>query len=59
MKASTVSFIAKVFALSALIGILIKYGTPFWAPAPSLELCLVFLLAPPALMAVLFLRQSG
>jgi hypothetical protein len=59
MNRSTLSFIAKVFALSTLIGIAIKYGTPLINLAPSLGLSLLLLLAPSALMAVIFLRQAS
>jgi|GEM_PF-1506843 len=58
MSSSIVSFIIKVFALSTLIGIGIKYGVPLLNPAPSLGLFLVLLLAPVGIMMVLFLRQA-
>jgi hypothetical protein len=58
MNSSIIGFIIKVFALSALIGVGIKYGVPLLHPAPSLGLCLVLLLAPVGMMTVLFLRQA-
>jgi uncharacterized membrane protein YccC len=57
MNGAMVRFVAKVFILSTLIGVVIKYGSPLLEPTPSLGLCLIFLLAPSVLMVVLFLRQ--
>lgn len=59
MNASNVSFIAKVFVLSTLIGMVIKYAAPLLAPAPSLPLCLTLLFAPAVVMAGIFLRPQG
>ena len=61
MDTSTVIFVIKVLAISALVGALIKYAVPFLAPAPSpsLGLCLVLLLAPSGVMAILLWRQAG
>lgn len=59
MDASMVSFVVKVMAVSALGAALIKYAVPLLAPSPSLGLCLVLLVAPSGLMAILFWRQAG
>jgi len=59
MNSAMVRFGAKVFALSTLIGVVVKYGSPLLEPTPSLGLCLVFLLAPSVFMAVLFLRRAS
>jgi uncharacterized membrane protein YccC len=59
MNPSIAGFIAKVFALSTLVGLVIKYGAPLVAPPPSLGLCLVLLVVPAGGMAILFWRQSS
>jgi hypothetical protein len=59
MNTSMTNFVFKVFAISALVGALIKYAVPVLAPSPSLGLCLLLLLAPAGFMAALFWRQAG